>query len=184
MTPRPGDVPDDDVSDEGTPLRSRSDARRELQRGEEVLMELSEWLVKQGDRVLLRLELAEDAVFAIKEAKRIQNPGARKRALRLVRTALRDTDVVVLKQKIEDLAEGKRDAASEAASEWSARLAAGADDVIDAFVAAHPAADRQRVRQLVRNVKKAAEGKAAEAQKTLSKALAAYVRATKSSAPE
>jgi ribosome-associated protein len=171
----PGDETDD--SDEEQ-LRSRSDLRRETQQLESELMELAKWLVNQNARVLDRLSLDAGTLAAIRDARQIDAPGARKRAHRLVRTALRGTDLTVLRRRIEayKYGEAKTDAEVEAET-WTARLLAGGEDEVSAFVAAHPSADRQQVRQLVRNAKKAVETKAAEARRALSKGLLASVQA-------
>jgi ribosome-associated protein len=72
--------------------------------------------------------------------------------------------------------EARTEAETEAET-WTARLLSGGEDDVSAFVAAHPAADRQRVRQLVRNAKKAPEARATEMRRALLKGLLEAVQA-------
>ncbi|HVU04772.1 MAG TPA: DUF615 domain-containing protein [Polyangiaceae bacterium] len=83
-------------------LRSRSDARRERLQSEEELMMLSEALVSLGDGTLQKLDLGDSVLSAIFGAKRVAPGGARNRALRLVRASLRDLDVGLLREVLED----------------------------------------------------------------------------------
>lgn len=171
----PGEDPED-AEDER--LRSRTDLRREEQRLESELMDLSVWLVHQNARTLERLALSDDAFAAIRDARLIAAPGARKRALRLVRTALRASDLVALRRRVEAVKYGEARTEVETLAEtWTARLLAGGEGDVSAFVEAHPSADRKRVRQLVRNAKKAGETKAAESRRALTKGLLASLEA-------
>jgi ribosome-associated protein len=139
--------------------------------------------VSQNARVLERLTLGDETRAAIQDARQIDAPGARKRAYRLVRTALRDTDLVLLRRRIEAVKYGEaRTEAETEAETWTARLLSGNENDVSAFVAAHPAADRQRVRQLVRNAKKAPEARATEVRRTLVKGLLESVRAAATAA--
>jgi ribosome-associated protein len=180
----PAGDPEDDADDDSS--RSRTEERRQNQAFELGLMERSAWLVKQSDKTLAKLNLPEDALHAVQETRRIENPSARKRSLRLVRTALRAMDVEELRRRIEDLAYAAPKSEQQLSAErWAARLVDGGESELSAFVEAHPAADRQRFRALVRNVKKAPEAKAAETKTALTKAVAqAGAEATAAAATE
>lgn len=169
---------DEDAPD-SEDLRSRSDLRRENQALETELMDLSEWMVGQNARILDCLALSEDARAAVEDTRHITAPGARKRSLRLVRTALRDMDLVQLLRRVESVKYGEaRTPAEETAESWTARLLAGTEADVSAFVEAHPGSDRQRVRTLVRNVRKAPLPKANEARKALAKGLLQAIAAS------
>jgi ribosomal 50S subunit-associated protein YjgA (DUF615 family) len=81
-------------------LRSRTDARKERLAREELLMKCSDALVSSGDAVLKKLDLPEALMDAIRSAQAIRPGPARNRALRLVRSALRDEDFEAIRQKL------------------------------------------------------------------------------------
>jgi len=70
---------------------------------EEALMDLSEALVGCGDVVLGKMDLSEALTAAIRGAQRIRSGSARNRALRLVRTTLRDEDFDALRRKLDEV---------------------------------------------------------------------------------
>lgn len=98
--PKPTDVPDDDQEDASASLRSRTDARKERIAREDLLMKLSDSLVSSGAAVLGKLGLPESLMDAIRNAQSIRPGPARNRALRLVRTALRDEDFEAIRRKL------------------------------------------------------------------------------------
>ncbi len=135
-------------------------------------MALAKRLVAHGDRALDRLELPEAVRAAVDDARRIVNPSARNRALRRVRIALRGPNADLVRQKLE-----ARDAGFDprTVEHWSERLVAGGDAELDAFVAACPTAERQRLRQLVRSAQKASEPDRVARRRALSVALREYL---------
>src|SRR5689334_18594012 len=90
----------DQPEEEEEDLRSRTDARKERIAREELLIELSDALVSSGAAVLGRLELSEELMDAIRSTQSIRMGSARNRALRLVRTALRNEDFEAIRQKL------------------------------------------------------------------------------------
>lgn len=101
--PVPPPASTDESPDSSPDLRSRTDARKERLATEEGLMKLSEKLVSCGDAVLAKLDLPDDALDAIRGAQRVRPGAARNRALRLVRSTLRDADFEVIRQKLLDV---------------------------------------------------------------------------------
>jgi ribosomal 50S subunit-associated protein YjgA (DUF615 family) len=82
-------------------LRSRSDARRERLYSEENLLMLGEALVAASAPLLSKLDLPDGLSEAIVAAQRTREGAARNRALRLVRSALRDVDVEALREHLQ-----------------------------------------------------------------------------------
>ena len=91
----------------------------------------------------------------MQDTRRITSPGAKNRALRLVRAQLRGLDLQQLRERLEDLSHPSARRPPTATDDWRARLLNGGAPELDAFIAEHPRVDRQRLRTLLRNAKKA-----------------------------
>jgi len=139
-------------------LVSRTDARGERKRTEAAWAELVKDLLAISEKQLLKLELGELVERAVLDARRITSGGARNRAMRLIRKELRGSDWVQLRERLEDIT---RTGVARPASEptelenWRLRLLDGGEVALAAFVTAYPHAERQRIRQLIRNARKA-----------------------------
>jgi len=150
-----------DLEDDDAPRRSRTDDKKQRVATETALAQLAERLLTATPRMLEALELDDDALSAVSDAKRIESAPARGRALRRVRSTLRGTDWVTLLRRLDALAGGLSPASlsdSEAARH-AARLSAEGDPGLSRFLAEFPHADRARLRQLVQNVRRAPEAK-------------------------
>jgi ribosomal 50S subunit-associated protein YjgA (DUF615 family) len=88
------------AAEETEDLRSRTDARRELQAREESLLRHAARLVELPPSVLAKLDLPEGVIEAVAECRAIRAASARNRALRLVRTALRELDLEALERSL------------------------------------------------------------------------------------
>ncbi len=84
-------------------LRSRSDARTERKRAEDELMTLAADLVELNDRSLGRLDLPELVLRTVQDARAIKAMAARNRAMRLVRAALRDSDLALIRKRFRQM---------------------------------------------------------------------------------
>jgi ribosomal 50S subunit-associated protein YjgA (DUF615 family) len=98
--PKASHLPGHDPQEDAAELRSRTDARKERLAREELLMRLSEALVSSGAAVLARLELSEVLADAIRNTQSVRAGSARNRALRLVRSALRNEDFEAIQRKL------------------------------------------------------------------------------------
>jgi ribosome-associated protein len=136
-------------------LRSRSDARREQKRTERALADLGTALVEATDKQLARLNLPEPLLEVVMLARRIKSPVARHRAIKLVRKELRQSDAAEIERRYRELREPTGGARSSTLEQWRQRLIEGGDQELDVLLAAFPDADRQRLRTLCRNLKKA-----------------------------
>jgi ribosomal 50S subunit-associated protein YjgA (DUF615 family) len=74
----------------------------------------------------------------------------------LVRQELRGLDLGLLRERLEDLSHPNARRAATPADDWRRKLLDGGEAELAAFVEEHPRADRQRLRMLLRNARKAA----------------------------
>ncbi len=143
---------DDNSGDDFGP--SRTDMRREAL----AVRELAERLVEQPPARLQQLPLADDLLVIVLEAQRITAQIAHKRQVGFLAKKLRredDDTLLALRAALEhDKADSRREAAAlhrvEALRE---QLIDGGDAELGDLVSAYPRADRQRLRQLVRNAR-------------------------------
>ena len=91
-------IPTDPTADVEEDLTSRTDRRKERLAGEQALMSLAEALVELSEQALARLELPEGVLDPVADARLVRSGAARNRALRLVRSALRDLDEAELRR--------------------------------------------------------------------------------------
>ncbi len=158
-------------------LTSRTDARGARKRSEAAWADFAKTLLTISDRHLARLELAEDLLQVVRDARKIESPIAKNRALRLIRKEMRDLDLEALRLRLEDLSHPSTRSAQRAAKTpsalqgWRERLLGGGEPELAAFLDEHAAADRQRLRTLVRNARKADAAASKKALAALDQAL-------------
>lgn len=131
---------------------SRSQQRREALG----VLELAEQLAAQSPAQLEKLPIPEALLPHIEDTRRITAHIARKRQLAFLAKQMRREDEETL-----DAIRDALDAGSETskrgvalmhkAEDWRTRLLDGGDAALTALLDEYPAADRQRLRQLVRN---------------------------------
>ncbi len=134
--------------------RPRRLSNRDRQAEIRELDALAKSLVALPPSKLEALEL--DELTPVIAAARTKKKGARVRELRRIATALRQRDPEAIEQRLKELeapdrAEVERLKACEV---WRDRLLEGGDAVLSELLDAHPTADRQRLRQLVRTASK------------------------------
>lgn len=142
-------------------LRSRGDAGKERKGSEAKLTALARGLVELSDKRLLQMELPEEVMDVVRDTRAITSAIAHKRSLRRLRTALRAMDSEAVSERLTELVEvgiPRKPKLNEDQQAWVQRLVAGGDEALGEFVEAHPAADRQQLRQLARNAKKTGAG--------------------------
>ena len=88
-------------------------------------MEFAKTLTTISERHLLRMQLSEEVLRVVQDTRRISSPGARARALRLVRQELRGLDLGLLRERLEDLSHPNSRRASTPADDWRKRLLDG-----------------------------------------------------------
>ncbi len=131
---------------------SRSQQRREALD----VLELGKQLVALTDAQLERLPVPESLLPHIRETRRITSHIAHKRQLAFLAKQMRreeDEALDAIRDALDKDGEAARRevAAMHRVEDWRERLLADGDAALAAFIDAHPAADRQRLRQLVRN---------------------------------
>ncbi|MFC4728591.1 ribosome biogenesis factor YjgA [Coralloluteibacterium thermophilus] len=131
---------------------SRSQNRREAL----AVFELGERLVALSDSQLAQLPVPPDLLGVIQHTRRIKAPIAHKRELQYLAKQLRREDEETLDALRAALDHDKAQTARETAflhrvEAWRERLLTEGDGGLGALVEAHPAADRQQLRTLVRN---------------------------------
>lgn len=131
---------------------SRSQQRREALG----VLELAEALVALTPAQLSRVPVPEATMPHIEETRRITSNIARKRQLAFLAKQMRKLDEAELQAMRDALDEKSAASRTEVAAlhrveAWREKLIDGGDAALTQFVDEHPDADRQRLRQLVRN---------------------------------
>jgi ribosome-associated protein len=131
-------------------------SRSEQRRAALDVLALGEKLVALSEAQLAKLPIPEDLLPHIREAKRITSHVAHKRQLAFLAKQMRREDDEAL-DAIRDALDAGGDAARRETAAlhrvetWRERLLADGDAALAELLAEHPAADRQHLRQLVRN---------------------------------
>ncbi|MES2820681.1 MAG: ribosome biogenesis factor YjgA [Pseudomonadota bacterium] len=134
----------DDFSDE----KSKSQVKRELH----ALVDLGERLTTLKPDLIARLPLTDALRLALAEAPKHTANIARKRHMQFIGKLMRDqnTDQILVLLDQLDASTRQYNERFHALEHWRDRLILGTDEVLDAFMADYPEADRQHLRQLAR----------------------------------
>ena len=143
---------DDDTNEFLGP--SRSQQRREAL----AVFDLAEVLVELTDGQLAPIPMPDDLRDMIRDSRRITAPIARKRQLQFLAKHMRredDETLAAIQRALDhDRADARRDTAElHRVEAWRERLLAEGDGALGELLNEHPDADRQHLRQLVRNAK-------------------------------
>lgn len=140
---------DDEMDDE---IISRSEIKREFK----ALQDLAKELVELNDKQLAKLPLNDIVMAAIIESRRIHQHIARKRHLKYVAKQLRELDEDALRQGMDVLRDQDKvaNARFHHMEKWRDRLINEGDEAFTAFLDEYPHAERQQIRQLIRNAQK------------------------------
>jgi len=134
----------------------RSPSRSEQRRAALDVLELGGKLAVLSDAQLSKLPIPEHLLPHILETRRITSHIAHKRQLQFLAKQMRredDETLDALRDALDEKGEAARRevAAMHRVEAWRDRLIDGGDDALAAFLEEYPEADRQRLRQLVRN---------------------------------
>jgi len=157
-------------------LTSRSDRRKERKESEETYAKLARELCECSDKQLKRLDLPDLLRNCVLDARRIESPSAKDRALRLVRRELRNGDADAIIQQVERLKNPKVQATPKLELEWAERIVREGELALNEFIVRFPNAQRQQLTQLLRNVKKANGESQAKAMRLLATRLGEAIR--------
>ncbi|MFT5720723.1 MAG: ribosome-associated protein [Motiliproteus sp.] len=135
-------------------VKSKTQIKREV----EALQKLGMKLINQKQELLDKLPLNDELRAALREALRLKQNEAKRRHMQYIGKLMRDVDPDLIQQAIDT-----QDAGTPAYAQyfhnlerWRDRLIAD-DDQIDNFAQTYPEADRQHLRQLLRNARKETE---------------------------
>ncbi|HCU89571.1 MAG TPA: ribosome-associated protein [Gammaproteobacteria bacterium] len=131
--------------------KSKSQMKRELL----ALQEFGRELTKLPDKYLAGLPLGEAIRQEIRDARRM-NRRALQRQLRYIGRLLPNEDIPSVRQALQRLLHPVRQGVAEnhKLESWRDKLLSGGETELNAALACFPNADRQRLRQLVRDSKK------------------------------
>lgn len=143
---------DTDDSDDEFTGPSRSQRRREALD----IFKLAETLATLSDAQLARVPLDDELRDEVQRTRAVTSHIARKRQTQFLAKQLRKLDDEALEPVRRALEHDRATALREAAAlhrveQWRKRLLDGGDEALSAFLAEHSSADRQQLRQLVRN---------------------------------
>ena len=141
--------------DEQEERPSKSQLKREMH----ALQALGETLIAMKPAERARFPLSDDMLRAIEETSRIRSHEGRRRHMQYVGKLIRKEDLTAIQGVFDAIEQEKeqRDHAFHRLEKWRDRLVDKGDDAVDLFMADYPNADRQALRQLVRNARKERE---------------------------
>lgn len=166
MCPQSSQTPPADSAD--PEFVSKSQLKREAQE----IFELAHSLVEAKSGLLAKVPIPEDLEVDLKLARKIKSHIARKRQILFLAKRMRGLDLAPIRAALtpDDAKHRQSVARMHAHEHWRDRIVAEGDPAIEEFMADHPDADRQRLRQLARQAaKEIARGKAAAAGRSIYK---------------
>ena len=133
--------------------------KTQLKKDLAVLFALSEEMSELSAAQVKYLELPDNIHKAVVEVSGMPHKGARKRLLKFITGQLNKIDIEPILEKLSRMKNKSAHAVREhhIVERWRDRLIAGSNDVLTEFLNEQPDADRQQLRQLLRNIKKEAE---------------------------
>ncbi len=134
-----------------------------IKRENAALEELGEELIALPKERLDKLDLSPALLEAVKLAQAIErHHGAFKRQRKFIAKLLRDEDAEAIRAQLErhtqQTAQDTRQL--HLIERWRGRLLVGGDHELNALMAEHPDADRQKLRQLIRDARKEQQAEA------------------------
>ena len=132
--------------------KSKSQLKREMLK----LQDLGEALVKLPAKTLTKIPMPDELRDAIDHARAIKSHGAQRRQLQYIGKLMRSLDPAPIQQALDAIRRVGQRATDRFhhVEHWRDRLIAEGPDAIDALLAEHPAAERQRLRQLLLNIQR------------------------------
>ncbi len=158
--------PAPDAGAEKPPRPSKSQRKREMIARQKLGERLVALSPEQIDRMAVPAVLKEAVLFA----RALTRHGARRRQMQRIGVLMREVDPGPIQAALARLDHRRYEAVVQfkQAESWRDRLTAEGAPAVAELLAAFPSADRQRVRQLVRNAEKAGDaGKKARSSKQL-----------------
>jgi ribosome-associated protein len=119
------------------------------------LQDLGVQLVELNEQQLASMQLPEELLDAVLEARRLTKHEARRRQMQYIGRLMRDLDAVPIRERLEQWkGQGRAHTAQlHAIERWREELLAG-DPALARFLDQHPDADSQKLRTLIRNARR------------------------------
>ncbi|MBG6074230.1 ribosome biogenesis factor YjgA [Polaromonas sp. CG_9.11] len=116
---------------------------------------LGEALLTLRTDLMVRLDLPDKLLDALKEAKRITNFEGRRRQMQFIGKLMRTLDMTPIRAAIDEQANGSADLtlALHLAEQWRDKLM-DSDDALSQWLTDYPATDSQQLRALIRQARK------------------------------
>lgn len=164
--------------------KSKSQLKRDAEAAQDLGRALVELPPARYSAVMSKLELPDKLRDAIGDCRAMDAHGARRRQLQFVGKLMRSIDCEPVRQALAALEGKDRVAAAEfhRLERWRERLIEEGDAALNEFIAAHPAADRQHLRQLATKARKERDLQASSAARTLFRYLREVLDITEKSA--
>ncbi|MGE4535108.1 ribosome biogenesis factor YjgA [Halomonas sp.] len=131
---------------------SKSQLKREMH----ALQTLGEQIIAMTPAERARFPLSDDMLAAVEETARIRSHEGRRRHMQYVGKLMRREDLAAIRAVHDEIEQEtlRRDHAFHRLERWRDRLVEEGDPAVEAFVADYPDADRQALRQLIRNARR------------------------------
>jgi ribosome-associated protein len=119
------------------------------------LQELGMKLVELNEQQLETMQLPDNLLAAVQEARRLSKHEARRRQMQYIGRLMREVDATAIRDQIEKwLGQGRAHTAQlHALERWRDELLAG-DPALARFMQEYPSADSQKLRTLIRNARR------------------------------
>lgn len=130
-------------------------SKSQIKRDMLALSELGAQLVDLPPATLAKLPLPDELASAIRECQAISKHGGRKRQLKFIGKLMREIDVEPIRTMLEQLSAPQRNEVKQfhLVEQWRDRLLEEGDQALTALLEQYPNADRQQLRQLLRNAR-------------------------------
>lgn len=128
---------------------SKSQRKRDMQ----AIQKLAETLTLLANSQLAKIPLSAEVVAAIRMAHTIKAHGAKRRQMHYIGKLMRSEALEPIQEALKRVMQGSERVNTQlhAAEKWRERLMTEGDDAIQMFLAEHEKADRQQLRQYIRN---------------------------------
>ncbi len=149
-------------------------SRTQRKKADHARKALGEALVALSPEQETGIDLPSELRAAVSLARKTRAHGARRRQIQYIGTLLRQIDIDPIRKALENIQRGDlvKARAFKRIEAWRDALRDGNDAIMEEILAACPAADRQQLRQLVRNARRETrEGKGPGASRKLFKYL-------------
>jgi len=139
--------PDDDIE-----YVSRSAMKREV----EALQKIGVDLIELPEKQLAKFTFPEELDDAITLARRLKSREGKRRQLQFIGKLMRKVDMEPIQAVMNEIQNQSRNFRQHfhKLEEWRDRMIGEGDDALNEFLSEHPNADRQHLRQLIRQAKK------------------------------